>query len=206
MSRFALLAFLVTSIIVVAGCAAETPEGSEPTAAPSLESAQTTNGRVGTHGMVAFGTSPSDAYLSHIPMFGNAMHDVQLVVRGKLVGTGLPRSLGDRQYTFLPKPFSLDALRMGSLREITGTLYIGNFEDGGRPIATNVRFRVSNVVHQHLLDASARETGDDDVFQAGDFTVHLIGGAPSYDEIETKSGKVLSCLQGPEFVSECERP
>jgi hypothetical protein len=195
MTRFALLA---CSIIVVAGCSAEASES----ASPAIESAQTANGRIGTHGMVAFGSTATDAYLSHIPMF-HGPHDVQVVVHGSFVGTGLPRSLGDRQFTFLPKPLSLDALRLGSLREITGTLYLGNFEDGGRPIATNVRFRVSEVVHQHLLDESAPETDDDDVIEAGDFTVHLIGGAPSYDEIKTKRGKVLSCLEGPEFVNSC---
>jgi hypothetical protein len=203
MTRLALLAASLCSIIVVAGCSAETPETSETDASPTVESAQTGNGRVGTHGMVAFGKDANDAYLSHIPMFGNPMHDVQLVVHGKLVGAGLPRSLGDRQYTFLPKPVSLDALRLGTLRELTGTLFIGNFEDGGRPIASNVRFEVTDVVHQHVLDASADETDDDDVIEAGDFTVHLLGGAPSKDEIKTKGGKVLSCLEGPDFVASC---
>jgi hypothetical protein len=206
MTRLALLAFSVASIIVVAGCSAETSSDTaapDADAMPTQESAQTANGRVGTHGMVAFGNEAGDAYLSHIPMFGNRMHDVQLVVRGKLVGTGLPRTLADRQYTFLPKPLSLDALRLGTLRELTGTLFVGNFEDGGRPIANNVRFEVTEVVHQHVLDASAPETDDDDVIEAGDFTVHLLGGAPSKDEIKTKDGKVLSCLEGPDFVASC---
>lgn len=203
MTRLVALAASLASVVVVTGCSAETSDPSSSGATPTVESAQSTNGRVGTHGMVAFGAAASDAYLSHIPMFGNPMHDVQLVVRGSFVGAGIPRSLGDRQYTFLPKPLSLDALRLGSLREITGTLYLGNFEDGGRPIATNVRFRVSAVVHQHVLDADAPETGDDDVIEAGDFTVHLIGGAPSRDEIKTKDGETLSCLEGPEFVVSC---
>lgn len=204
MTRLALLAAAFASIIVVAGCSAETSSGTDAEAqgTPTVESAQTANGRVGTHGMIAFGNTAGDAYLSHIPMF-HAPHDVQLVVHGSFVGTGLPRSLGDRLYTFVPKPLSLDALRLGSLREITGTLYLGNFEDGGRPVASNVRFRVSEVVHQHVLDARAAETDDDDVIAAGDFTVHLIGGAPSVDRIATKNGKVLSCLEGPDFVESC---
>lgn len=199
LARLALVVTSLASVIVVAGCSAETAE--DP--APVAESAQSTSGRVGTHGMVAFGVAANDAYLSHIPMFGNPMHDVQLVVHGSFTGTGIPRSLDDRQYTFLPKPLSLDALRLGTLRELTGTLYLGNFEDGGRPIATNVRFRVGEVVHQHVLDADAPESGDDEVIEAGDFTVHLIGGAPSYDEIRTRAGEVLSCLEGPEFVRAC---
>ena len=197
MTRLALLAAAFTSIIVVAGCASET----DP--APTVESAVSTDGRIGTHGMVAFGTTAGDAYLSHIPMFAKP-HDVQAVVRGSFIGSNLPRSLGDRLYTFLPKPFSLDAFRLGRLREITGTLYLGNFEDGGRPIATNVRFRVSEVVHQHVLDARAEETDADDVIDAGDFTVQLIGGAPgSKDVIRTSDGDVLSCLEGPDFVRAC---
>jgi len=199
MNRLAVLAAALSSVIVVAGCAAETPE----TETSSVESAQSgANGRIGTHGMIAFGTAADDAYLSHIPMF-QAPHDVQLVVHGSLVGAGLPRTLGDRLYTFVPKPISLDALRLGSLRELVGTLYLGNFEDGGRPVATNVRFSVREIVHQHVLDARADETADDDVIEAGDFRVHLIGGAPSFDRIATKQGKVLSCLEGPDFVESC---
>jgi hypothetical protein len=196
MTRLALL--LASSILVVTGCASErAPESSE-----AAEAEQTTDGRIGTHGMIAFGNDAGDAYLSHIPMFGKP-HDVQAVVHGSFAGSALPRTLGDRLYTFLPKPFSLDALRLGRLREITGTLYLGNFEDGGRPVATNVRFRVGEIVHQHVLDESAPETEDDDVIAAGDFTVRLIGGAPGRDEIKTKDGEVLSCLEGPDFVASC---
>lgn len=196
MNRLAALVLAVGSIIVVAGCASEV----EPSNA--VESAVGADGRIGTHGMIAFGTSASDAYLSHIPMFGKP-HDVQAVVHGSFAGAGLPRNLGDRLYTFLPKTFSLDALRLGRLREITGTLYLGSFEDGGRPIATNVKFRVTNVVHQHVLDESAAQSTDDDVIEAGDFTVRLIGGAPGKDVIRAKDGDILSCLEGPEFIVSC---
>jgi hypothetical protein len=154
--------------------------------------------------MVAFGKDTSTAFLSHIPMF-HAPHDVQLVVQGSFDGAGLPRSLDRGLYTFLPERFSLDAFRLGSLTEIRGTLFRGNFEDGGRPIAANVRFIVSRVVHQHVLEASAAEAPESDVIRAGDFTVHLLGGAPSYDEIKTNDGEVLSCLEGPDFVAPCAR-
>src|SRR5262245_20487936 len=116
MTRLALVALLGTALssVVVAGCAAEAIEAAPP--GERAESAQTANanGRVGSHGMVAFGKDANDVYLSHIPMF-QAPHDVQLVAHGSFVGTGLPRTLGDRLYTFVPARMSLDALRLGSL-------------------------------------------------------------------------------------------
>jgi hypothetical protein len=169
--------------------------------APTAESAQSPAGRVGSHGMVVAG-EPGHAFLSHIPTFGPP-HDVQLVVAGAMIaaaGRALPATLSDRSYTFLPERTSLDALRNGVTRELRGTLYLGNFEQGGRPVASGVRFAVDHVVHQHLLvptpnvtdagtdagtDASTGPTYVVFGTRAHAFAVHYIAAAPSFDEVLT---------------------
>lgn len=177
--------FALFSILFV-GCAAETAD-TQADAAPSeaAESEQTKDGRVGRHGMVLVG-SPDAAFLSHIPMF-QTPHDVQMIVAGKLVSpTPLPASFASSTFTFLPDLASLDALRNGRLAELRGTVFAGNFEQGGRAVANGVRFVFERVVHQHVLDrnekqpeltylvfGTAKET----------YAVHRIAGAPSFDEI-----------------------
>lgn len=52
--------------------------GPAPEQPSTVEAAQSSPGRIGSHGMVLAG-DPSSAFLSHIPMFA-APHDVQLVV------------------------------------------------------------------------------------------------------------------------------
>lgn len=149
-------------------------------------------GRIGSHGMVVAGT-PAEAFLSHIPMFGPP-HDVQLVVAGAfsaldgapLSSPAFPASFNNRLFTFLPDRMSLDALRTGALDELRGTLFLGNFEAGGRPFRSRVRFVVTRVVHQHVLDASASQPEIGYVVfgsRARTFAVHYISGAPSFDEV-----------------------
>jgi hypothetical protein len=206
MSRLAVLLSLL-SIIVVGGCAA--PDAADAPADSESESSELATGRVGVHGMIVFGDRDGTAYLSHIPMF-HAPHDVQAVVEVKLTGASLaraPRDLSDRLYTFVPEPLSLDELRLGTLRTLRGTLYLGNFEDGGRPIASSVTANVVRVVHQHVLDASAPRASSNDVIRAGAFSIARIGGAPGIDRIAkvevTGRELVLSCLVGPDFVRSC---
>jgi hypothetical protein len=148
-------------------------------------------GRVGSHGMVAFGT-PAEAFVSHIPMFGPP-HDVQAVVAGSfrtLDGSPLPATLDDRLFTFVPDRMSLDAFRDGSLTELQGQIFRGNFEAGGEPLPARVRFVASRVVHQHVLNAPARRAGDPSELgylfvgrRDRAFAVHQITWSPSFDEV-----------------------
>src|SRR5262249_37788321 len=123
------------SLLALAGCSGEASDTSE------AEGDQTADGRVGSHGMVLVGT-PSGAYLSHVPLFP-APHDVQLLLSVKLDGGPLPATFSDRLYTFLPETLSLDALRLGRLGTMRGTVFAGSFEDGGRPIASHVTVTVT---------------------------------------------------------------
>jgi len=204
-----LVALSLSLTVLAAGCAApQQDDPSTPDDMPAAESAQSAAGRVGAHGMVLAGDA-QNAVLSHIPMYA-APHDVQLVVQGKLIavaGHPLPATFSDRAYTFLPERTSLDALRNGVTRELRGTVYLGNFEQGGRPVASNVRFAVDHVVHQHLLvaqpaaDAGSSANGDLTYLVFGSrahaFAVHAIAAAPSFDE-------VLAVTIGPDAPSDAE--
>ena len=100
--------------------------------------------------MVAFG-GPSGLFLSHIPMM-QAPHAMQVVLR---VGPPPGRSFSDGQYTFVPKPFDSNKLLDGTLKQLEGTFFKGNFEAGGTPIPglTNVKVPILSAVHKATLPA-----------------------------------------------------
>ena len=192
---------LVSTVLALAGCAASTqagsPTGDTPVAAPGPSGEgdgtavsvdeQNATGRVGSHGMVLFGDKSGRAYLSHIPVFGPP-HDVQLLLEIKLVtpAPNLPATFSDRPYTFLPDRLSLDALRLGTLRTITGKVFLGNFEQGGSQVAVGVKADVTNVLHQHELKGTDTQAAST-YFLLGTpdkaFAVHRIAGSPSFDQV-----------------------
>lgn len=208
-SFFAGIALVVAALGTsgITGCASES---GAPQEEASAEADQSTAARIGSHGMVLAGDA-GHAVLSHIPTY-SAPHDVQLIVLGAMTATApgsplLPATFSDRAYTFLPERTSLDALRLGTTRELSGTVYLGNFEQGGRPVAAGVKLAVERVLHQHILVAApvvnAPGQGSDAgagadagppstdltylVFgsRARTFAVHLIAAAPSFDEVLT---------------------
>src|SRR5207249_2365436 len=129
--------------------------------------------------------APGAAFLSHVPMF-HAPHDVQLLLAVRLDGASLPSSFSDRLFTFLPEVLSLDDLRLGALRKIRGTVFLGSFENGGTPVAKNVVATVTSIVHQHLLDPHATASAPG-WFVFGDakttFAAHRITTSPGFDQI-----------------------
>ncbi|MFO0680318.1 MAG: hypothetical protein U0169_27590, partial [Polyangiaceae bacterium] len=183
------------------------PEGADVIA--TNESAATTS-RTGVHGMVMFGHDT--VYLSHIPMFTRP-HDLQLVVEATVETSDprLPTRFGGALHTFRPRAFSLDALKEGSLTRIVGTVFRGNFEDGGRPILSDVVVRVTRVVLARELRGGIPAPVDagspmDAAMDASDVVVaapnhewlvlgdkshaslvHLVGAAPSFDQIAAVS-------------------
>ena len=172
----------------LAGCAGEASQ-SRGAPAETAENNASATGRVGSHGMVVAGT-PAEAFISHIPMFG-APHDVQVVVAGRFISLNgsssslLPESFSEKLFTFVPERMSLDALRLGSLQELRGTLFLGNFEAGGRPV-TSVRFQASRVVHQHVLESGASQPELTYVLfgsRERTFAAHKIAGSPGFDEV-----------------------
>lgn len=188
------LVALAAAILLPSGCGGEGPQGPGPDSpgeVRSVESEQSATGRIGSHGMILAG-DPGNAVLSHIPMFGPP-HDVQLIVHGAMTldpSKLLPKTFSDRPYTFLPERTSLDALRTGLTRELRGTIFLGNFEQGGRPVASGVRFAVDRVVHQHILTSAPPAPPAELSYllfgsRAQAFAVHFIAAAPSFDEVVT---------------------
>lgn len=109
--------------------------------------------RFGSHGMVLFGKE--NIFLSHIPM-ANAPHDVQLLLEVTVTATSVALPAFDQKlFTFVPSPLSLDARRLGRVHDLNGSVYLGNFEDGGRRIASDVRMHVTRVAFQEVLDDHA---------------------------------------------------
>jgi len=176
------VAGILVALLAACGDAARASEDEQAVAA-----AQTTS-RMGVHGMVVTGTRGGAMYLSHIPMF-HAPHDVQLVVevRAEAPPSGVPASLSDRLYTWKPQTFSLDALRDGSLTRVRGTLYRGNFESGGRPIAQNVTFVVQRVVLDEVLRPSTPAPAEGVYVVVGPraaaLAVRVVGGNPGFDQV-----------------------
>ena len=174
-------------------CAAKGPMR-EPAQAGEGETAETNQsapGRIGSHGMVLAG-APGAAFLSHIPMFGNP-HDVQMIVSGTLESMApvgavapIPTTFSDQGYTFVPDRMSLDELRLGTLKTLNGNIFVGNFEQGGRPIPGRIAFHVTRVIHQHILEPQAVQNNlTYFVFgsQRNTLVAHRIAGSPGFDEI-----------------------
>ena len=160
-------------LIALAACAA--PRTAAPTAT-----------RMGVHGMVLFGGDR--LFLSHIPMF-HAPHDAQLVLEVRAAGDGLPASFSDGLHTIEPERFGLDSLRDGTRTRFTATVYRGNFEQGGAPVARGVAFEVVRVVLDRPLVSSDAIAPAPEYLALGRrdalALVHLLGGAPGFDHVVT---------------------
>ena len=152
-------------------------------------------GHMGVHGMVMFGKN----YLSHIPMF-HEPHDYQIIMDVHLehpqIGPG--ESFGDSLHTFVPDKFSLGDLLNGKLEKIQGTVYEGNFEDGGKPVLEGVTAHIDEVLHSHHLSNQQEARPELEYWLYGDrqdaYLVHPIaGGTAGFDQIlhvDLKEAKV----------------
>jgi hypothetical protein len=143
---------------------------------------------VSVHGMVLFGSKSGKLYLSHIPLYSSP-HNIQVIVEVGIVG-GVPeasQTFATKNFTVRPDRFSLYDLAAGTLRTIKGTIFLGNFESGGRPIHNGVQFEVKRVIYQGaLLQTTPRNPALEYVAvgtPAEPFLVHIIDAAPSFDHI-----------------------
>jgi hypothetical protein len=173
------------------GCASADPAGTETTsnAAQSTTPVLTQGTHVGVHGMVLFGSGTERMYLSHIPLYENP-HNMQVIVEVK-VDTGIPADkqlFATGQFTFNPRAaFSLGDLAAGTLTSVSGTVYTGDFENGGRPAFRNVTFVAQRVIFQRDMSPSMAANPALDYIAVGTpnqaFFVHLIDAPPSFDQI-----------------------
>lgn len=135
--------------------------------------------------MVMFGKN----YLSHIPMF-HEPHDYQIIMDVRLdhPQIGPDDNFGESLHTFVPDKFSLGDLLNGKLEKIQGTVFEGNFEDGGKPVLEGVTAHIEEVLHSHHLADSQTAPAGLDYWLYGDRTdaylVHPIaGGTAGFDQI-----------------------
>ena len=142
-------------------------------------------GHMGVHGMVMFGKN----YLSHIPMF-HEPHDYQIImdVRLEHPQIGADDSFGESLHTFVPDKFSLGDLLNGKLDKIQGTVYEGNFEDGGKPMLEGVTARIDEVLHSHHLSDAQPAKPELEYMLYGSnqdaYLVHPIaGGTAGFDQV-----------------------
>jgi hypothetical protein len=151
----------------------------------------------GVHGMLLFGEDV--LYLSHLPMF-MTMHDHQVILEVTLTGDQEDahtiyradrRDTGERVYTLVPEPFSLQRLGAAgadALRSFQGTIHRGHFEkQGNKAILTDVTVTVVNVIHFRTFDPHATPLPELGyvLFGRGNelYLAHLISKAPDFDQI-----------------------
>lgn len=132
--------------------------------------------------MVVFGGTTSGALFSHIPMF-HEPHDVQAIFAVKL-----PHSerYAKGRYTFNPDRSSLNDLVRGTLKRLHGTIYAGNFEDGGKALE-EIDVTIDSVLDARVLKSQPANL---DVltyraYRSGSavFLVHAITVAEDFDQI-----------------------
>ncbi len=161
------------------------------------------SGRIGLHGMVIYGQKGS-YFLDHIPM-EHAPHDLQVLTQVKLFsrnGTLLSLDLSNETFTFKPKTiFSLDDFAGGKITTFVGDLYVGGFEQGGRIHLSSVTVKVSSVeVHRQIPSDAELES-----YQFEEFKLNVITPERNFQSVvNTKTGKVIWCVKGPEFFEPCD--
>jgi hypothetical protein len=171
--------------------------------APAQKAPPTSTARMGTHGMVLFG-SGGRLFLSHIPMF-HRPHDVQLLLSVSLMHPELPtaQDFSGGTYTVEPERFDLDALMQGRLKQFRATVYRGNFEGGGTPLHRDVTVRVDAVEQVRLLNPEGPEHPELRYWLVGSgpeaYLVHTISRAPDFDQVVKVSLEGTARKQGADL-------
>jgi hypothetical protein len=213
----------VAIAFVVAACSAPTPKAAQqvgaaqraamPVTSPTLDNSTVKlvdfaapGGRMGGHGMIIFGDA-SGTFMSHIPMF-HVPHDAQVILQVTLSGLGATSpDMSDANYTFAPDDFSLNDLVSGRISSFTGSLFRGNFEQGGVEVAKQVEVKVAAVLAAKALKERTGATDNNEFWLIGGqwredvkqtqqpgspqaiaiknaqtaWAIHRIDSAPSYD-------------------------
>ncbi len=150
-----------------------------------------------THGMVLFGKSKT--YASHLPMFHNP-HNYQVLLELQLADVPGSKAVETYEslknqsfirFTLAPKPFDLTKVISGEMKQFTGYLYKGHFEQGGKSLGL-VQVLVKEVVYSNTLSAHQMPPADSE-FRSNSFLIfgsdsefyalHVVSGQPSYDAI-----------------------
>lgn len=195
-SRASLSLALLAAFAV--GCSSATPsddadenagaaQTTEPTEVRADDTVQLPRGsHVGVHGLNLFGSERF--YISHIPLYSNP-HNLQVIAEVK-IASGVPEGqaqFGTKNFTIRPSSFSLGDLAQGTLRSITGTIFLGNFESGGSQAFRNVKFDVVRVIFARQMSSSMPRNANLEYIAVGtptqSYLVHLIDAPPSFEHI-----------------------
>ena len=149
----------------------------------------TPHSMVGGHNMTLFGDA-NHLYLSHIPLYQNP-HGKQVIVEVS-IASGVPATglaqFNTNNFTVAPKAaMSLYDFAAGTIPSVTGTIFFGNLESGGRPIYQNVQFTVKKVIFQKTLSSATPVNSSLQYIAVGApdnaYLVHVIDKAPSFDQV-----------------------
>lgn len=174
-------------------CAATNDANKDDSAANENAASGTVDGTphsmVGGHNMTLFGDA-NHLYLSHIPLYQNP-HGKQVIVEVS-IASGVPATglaqFNTNNFTVAPKSaMSLYDFASGTIPSLTGTIFFGNLESGGRPIYQNVQFTVKKVIFQKTLSSATPANAQLQYIAVGApdnaYLVHVIDKAPSFDQV-----------------------
>lgn len=209
-----LLALVTLSLSTTAvACSADENPLAPPAAEETTESSNQAvlaggqpGSHVGVHGMVLFGAASDRLYVSHIPTFG-APHNFQVIAEVRIAG-GVPADQQDfatKQFTVRPTAFSLYDMANGTLRSVTGTIHMGNFETQGPVMHRNVQFSVERVVFARPLARSTPLNRALEYVAVGTpehpYLVHVIDTPSSFDQILNAKPLVGGALDATELAA-----
>jgi len=164
-------------------------------------------GRRSLHGMVIFGSGPF--FLEHIPML-TPPHDFQIITEVRLTdenGKPVLRSFAAQGFTLKPaENFSLNDYVAGRLRDFSGSIHQGSFEQGGEILPG--LGKVSVKVIEYKLVRQLPSASADLVFRLSDgvhtFESNIIRPQQNVQLIRNATtGKELWCVKGPDFFDPC---
>jgi hypothetical protein len=152
-------------------------------------------------------------YLSHLPMFmfnpKRHEHNYQVILEVTLSAPGNPQATyaddrrrhpDERMYTMSPEPFEMVELdpQHPTRTELTGGIFRGHLERGGRSIIRAATANVVSTVYFHEFDPNAEPLGQLEYLLFGKapdlFLAHVITRPPDFDQIlgVTISGAALT--------------
>lgn len=164
-------------------------------------------GRRSLHGMVLFGAGPY--FLEHIPML-TPPHDFQVIAQVRLKdvsGAPVSRDFSSEGFTFKPSAnFSLNDYVAGRLKNFSGSIHQGSFEQGGEMIPGLSRVNVEVIEYKLIRQLPAASTQSDLQLTDGTstFALNIIRPEKSLQIIRNVTKDVrLWCVTEPDFIEPC---
>lgn len=166
-----------------------------------------TGGRKSLHGMVLFGAGPY--FLEHIPML-TPPHDFQIIAEVSLKaknGKPVTHDFSNQGFTLKPDTtFSLNDYVSGRLRNFSGSIFSGSFEQDGKMVSDLQDVVVEVLEYKVIRQLPSPSKEQKFVVTDGknSFESNIIRPDQSIQLIQNVgTGKTLWCVEGPDFFSPC---